>query len=87
MESARVPHRGWLLAVLLAGPLMAQADALYFSVSAHPGAGHATHAFALTTAALAVIALLAGLAARQAARPRARTEAEAGAETPALVRR
>jgi len=60
---------------------------LYFSVSAHPGAGHGTHAFALTTAALAIITLLAGLAARQAARPRARTEAEAGTETPALTRR
>ena len=60
---------------------------LYFSGSARPGAGHATHAFALTTAALAIIALLAGLAARQAARPRARTEAEAGTEMPALARR
>ena len=41
---------------------------LYLSVSDHPGAGHATHAFALTTAAFTAIALLASAAAGRVAR-------------------
>jgi hypothetical protein len=46
---------------------------LYLSVASHAGAGLATHAFAITTAAFAVVALLAtataALAARQAPPP------------------
>jgi MFS family permease len=33
VTSIRTPHRGWLLAVLLAGPFMAQADATVTNVA------------------------------------------------------
>jgi MFS family permease len=33
VTSTRTPHRGWLLAVLLAGPFMAQADATVTNVA------------------------------------------------------
>ena len=66
MTSTRAPHRGWLLAVLLADPFMAQADATITNV--------ATHAFALTTAAFTAIALLASAAARRVTRSELTTE-------------
>jgi MFS family permease len=43
---------------------------LYLSVNGQTATSHATHAFALTTAALATVALLATAAARRATRPR-----------------
>lgn len=42
---------------------------LYLSLTSHTGAGHATHAFALTTAAFAAVALLVTASAHQATRP------------------
>lgn len=47
---------------------VAALGALYLSASAHSGAGQATHAFAVTTAAFAAIALLASAAAQRATR-------------------
>jgi MFS family permease len=41
---------------------------LYLSLAAHPGAGHATHAYAVTTVFLGVVALIAILTARLATR-------------------
>lgn len=41
---------------------------LYFGVDTHPGAAHATHAFALTTAAFTVVALFAALVAYRTTR-------------------
>lgn len=41
---------------------------LYLSLAAHPGAGHATHAYAITTVFLGVVALVAILTARLATR-------------------
>jgi EmrB/QacA subfamily drug resistance transporter len=49
---------------------------LYLSLTSHTGAAHATHAFALTTAAFAVVALLATGAAHRATRPPTSTETE-----------
>jgi MFS family permease len=48
---------------------------LYLSLNDHAGAGHATHAFALTTAAFTAIALLASASARRVARSRLTAEA------------
>jgi MFS family permease len=42
---------------------------LYLSLAAHQGPGHATHAFAVTTAVFGGIVLLAAIAARRATRP------------------
>ena len=49
---------------------------LYLSLSSHPGAAHATHAFALTTAAFAAVALLATAAAHRATHPPTSTKTE-----------
>ncbi len=42
---------------------------LYLSLSSHTAAGHATHAFALTTATFAAVALLVTISAHRATRP------------------
>jgi MFS family permease len=48
---------------------------LYLSLAAHQGPGHATHAFAVTTAAFAGIVLAATFSARRATRPAPAAEA------------
>lgn len=54
---------------------------LYFSLISPTGAGHATHAFALTTAAFAAVALLVTASAHRATRPP--TTSTEGSDTPA----
>jgi MFS family permease len=49
--------------------------AVYLGLDAHPGTDHATHSFALTTAAFAAVALLAAAASRTATRSTATDEA------------
>ena len=49
---------------------------LYLGLTSHTGAAHATHAFALTTAAFAAVALLATVTAHRATRPPANTKTE-----------
>lgn len=62
--------RATTTAIQIGGALgVAAFGTLYLSLTSRTGAAHATHAFALTTAAFAVVALLATATAHPATRP------------------
>jgi hypothetical protein len=70
MTSERLPHKGRLLAVLLMGPFMAQADATIANVatpSIRDGLGASGTALELVVGAFAAAALLAAAAAYRSA--------------------